>query len=856
MVLIIGGYMTQEELDEELLRAVIINDINKAHDLIIQGGNVNYKNIIDFTPLFCSRTLEMFRLLLENGADIRYRNGSGETLLHHAFSLEMLNILIENGLNPNQVDVNGSTPLHTARSAEIVTALIQAGANPNQVDKNGLTPLHTARSEEVIIALIQAGANPNQGDIFGSTLLHTAQSTKVITALIQAGANPNQGNIFGLTPLHTARSAEVITALIQAGANPNQGDKNGLTLLHTAQSAELITALIQAGANPNQGDIIGLTPLHTAPSVMIANVLLENGANPNKRADDGRTPLFFARDSLIVQALIDKGANVNQRDNYGNTALHQVRSLNIAKTLIENGINCNIPNNEGYTPLDMIQDEQIRQYLIEHGAKPGTPDQVKRQIENVNVDQLPIPTGPEYGHSAAPVADDEIRAFVNNDINIQPDTDASRTTMFNALKEVCRTPTGCIFFRATRANVNQMRRQNPHYRLDVTLSADTNVDYFGCVKHNDKNRVYIQVNKIQNSYSTEGEVNFEIGSTFLHEAMHVRQFQNIRIRENNKTIIDAPTSAFTRQMALESPYPEIRRRESISETERRAYERVVGLKSNGSYNAEYAQRFSAHLHGIYTEEFLTRLASTPIVNYGTIKRQMCYLLDDIHNRLLCHVSNAPTDTSNADLERRFGLHFSNTDIVQNQVLNALTPLAARVYNNLNPDQRRNLLNVATTTRYGYNPQYLSENLFPVGSANREIAEAYLKTAKDINDSLINLANYSNQIHDNPNNVQILRESAKIRRYLNEEYGIFISITNVLGERVADVTNMTNEHSSSTIEGILRQNEQNSTLIDIDAGQNHTGTYNPTLAQNSESNITTDNVDYQTTNPLFRNNHIA
>ena len=852
--------MTQEELNVALIRAVRAGNLQQVEELYAQGADITQKDNEGWTPLHfaCrySNNRYIVSRLLARGADITQKNKGGATPLHLACcnaNLEVVICLLKKGSDITQKDNEGWTPLHFAcrygNNPDIVSRLLEQGADITQKDNEGWTPLHFAcryaNNPDVVRLLIEKGADITQKDTNGETPLHIAcryaNNPDVVRLLIEKGADITQKDTNGETPLHIAcrygNNPDVVRLLIEKGANPDQGDKNGWTSLHAAS----------------------LSGHHE-----IVRLLIEKGADITQKDMNGETPLFFVQDANIADFLIDKYADVNHQDNYGNTPLHQVSNIDMARILIKKGANVHIRNSAGFTPLETIRNEEVRAYLQDviagqrqesesennRTVNQSTTDSngsdvivVKNQVRHVNVNTLPIPRGPEYGYSAAPVTEEEIRDFCQNYINFEPNTEESREIMRRGLREVCRVPTGCMAFRATCANIQEQRKINSSHRMNVEFSK-FNSNSLGC--HYTKSRkIEIFMGKIQSLYSNQSIANFVIGETFLHEAMHDRQ----SIRDPNSTIQDAPTQALSRQLYLESPYDKLRTDHNIGREERSFYEQAVKLQENGAYTAETAQRYSAYMQSIYINEFMTKPEENPIVHYGFWVKKWSYMYSDIHNCLFCNSSGVPLADSYRDLQTRFDVILPQQDIVQNQIFRALQPLGEQVLAHCSRNQIQAIYNAIKMSE-----RDLDANLFSENTKQREIAINYLGSVIDIKDKFLQLANLSIQIYDNPNNSSAISSSIQIRRELREKYGIVISTHNQLGERVANTIDIVNKDSSSTIEGILRQNQEQGVGNNI---IENSSTNNCTLASNSGGNIT--NVEQIDLNMFINHdecNHIA
>ena len=97
-----------------------------------------------------TRSLGLFKLLVENRAEINTRKENGLTLLHYATmesSLEMVKFLAEKGAKIDTKDKDGFTPLHSDAkrgSLEIVKILVEKGAPIDVTNNNNETPFYLA----------------------------------------------------------------------------------------------------------------------------------------------------------------------------------------------------------------------------------------------------------------------------------------------------------------------------------------------------------------------------------------------------------------------------------------------------------------------------------------------------------------------------------------------------------------------------------------------------------------------------------------------------------------------------------------------------------------------------------------
>jgi hypothetical protein len=135
------------------------------------GSSVEPRGILEFTPLHSAAyygDLEMVQVLLEYGVDVNAKNDLGCTPLFctassliggHRNEHRVARFLIGHGADPNTRSVEGFTSLHLASEngrIELVRLLIELGANVEVKDDEGRTPLDFAsdRQREEIIKLL------------------------------------------------------------------------------------------------------------------------------------------------------------------------------------------------------------------------------------------------------------------------------------------------------------------------------------------------------------------------------------------------------------------------------------------------------------------------------------------------------------------------------------------------------------------------------------------------------------------------------------------------------------------------------------------------------------------------------
>jgi quinoprotein dehydrogenase-associated probable ABC transporter substrate-binding protein len=222
--------------DNELLDAVVADDIDRVHYLLAHGAHAD-------------------------AAD-----GEGLTALINATRFGFFDIaayLADHKADVNLGDRNHWTPLMWASwgdKPDIVGTLIRHGAKIDALDDDGLTPLAIASQNAKIKAaeaLVAAGADVNtpvaKGGYTPLMLASISGSTDLATSLIGHGAKVNAVNPGGVTALMIAVAANhpnLAELLLKSGADVNARSDDGRTALSIAQSDnnEALVKLLQEAA--------------------------------------------------------------------------------------------------------------------------------------------------------------------------------------------------------------------------------------------------------------------------------------------------------------------------------------------------------------------------------------------------------------------------------------------------------------------------------------------------------------------------------------------------------------------------------------------------------------------------------
>jgi uncharacterized protein len=196
------------ELNDDLITAVKIGDIEVVNKLIANGADVNVRDERGATALIIAsmngHAEVVTALLKKKGVKINAKDSAyGMTALMWASDngyAEIVKALLANkSVKVNvKCDYNDVTALMAASIhgyTEIVSALLARGANVNAKRNDGVTPLIFAAKNghaEVVAALLAKGANVNAKDnVFGWTALMRASQgdhAEVVNLLKNAGA--------------------------------------------------------------------------------------------------------------------------------------------------------------------------------------------------------------------------------------------------------------------------------------------------------------------------------------------------------------------------------------------------------------------------------------------------------------------------------------------------------------------------------------------------------------------------------------------------------------------------------------------------------------------------------------------
>ena len=323
---------SQSELNEKLLNAVEIGDLDEVKKLIEKGADVNQDVSYNYnllTEATADDNYEIAKILIDHGVNVNYQWGVDATALCFALNnknKELARYLVTNGAN---VDARCRFGTDTYTPIQIATLEKDSEMLNFLMNNDGDTDYSLDQDNSILQTAVEEG------------------SVEVLETLTSRGLDIKQKNKFGETLLFFARYQNVIYFLVEKGLDINAQDNYGNT------------PLLQAGENKDK--------------IAFNHLLIVEESNVNIKNQAGITALMYASlyfsDDYIFIKLIEKGAKINVQDNMGRTPLHfavQRNNLFATEFLIKNGADLNIKNNKNNTALDdalMYGNENIAKLL-------------------------------------------------------------------------------------------------------------------------------------------------------------------------------------------------------------------------------------------------------------------------------------------------------------------------------------------------------------------------------------------------------------------------------------------------------------------------------------------------------------
>ena len=264
-----ANFLTEDQINFELLNAAYEGDEKKVLKLLKLGANVNTRTNDGITPLMYSSQgayLSIVKILIFNGADVNAIPNDRTTALISAAKsnhIEIVEHLMLNNASINAIDFSYRSAFWYAVAYNnfiLSDMLIFNGANIEQKDSQGNTPLMvsvTNSDYDIIELLLSNGADVNNSDNEGFTSLMFASQIgelQLTQLLLNNGADILQKNKNGMDALSFAvknNHIKVVQLLIDSGADVNMEINPFQTPLSIAKiykNEEIIKLLKSSGA--------------------------------------------------------------------------------------------------------------------------------------------------------------------------------------------------------------------------------------------------------------------------------------------------------------------------------------------------------------------------------------------------------------------------------------------------------------------------------------------------------------------------------------------------------------------------------------------------------------------------------
>ncbi len=273
MILGSNYLLTAQEIDTDLINAIIDKDEKKVFYLLKSGSNPNSESFEGVTPLmYAAETGNYYitNLLLKNGADVNKIPNSNKTTALMAAAkknnVEIVELLLSYKADINTQDNKKNTPLiYTAyygypKMAEI---LCENGADISIKGNKGdaLQVASYFGDNEIIEVLFEKEVDVNTKDELGYTALMSASQKghlKTVKILTGKEAKLNEHNFDGFSALDLAVQnghKEVVEYLLEKGAEIGKGDKNNISTITIAETNDRqeIGKLISKSNKRNNG---------------------------------------------------------------------------------------------------------------------------------------------------------------------------------------------------------------------------------------------------------------------------------------------------------------------------------------------------------------------------------------------------------------------------------------------------------------------------------------------------------------------------------------------------------------------------------------------------------------------------
>lgn len=394
IVIFIGQHMTQEQLNEELIGAILVEDIPAgAQAALDKGADINAKSLKGSGGLMLALSRnkrKSFAFLIKKGVDVDAQDNLGESILMRLSrddKRDYLTYLLDNG-NPNLNLKNtlGVSALHYAcmySNEECAKMLLEKGADVHIKTIQNSTPILAAaqnHNKAIVEELIKRGANVHDLDYAKKNVLMNLVS------------NPAQT----MKPEELESMTAITTMLVDNQVDVNYKAPTGLTAIFAATmygQKAVVKQLLDAGASPDVTHNImtnsKISPLHITMEMgdaETAGFILEKVASQetamNTPNSEGNTPASYGYFHANTRQLtLDNKGDVNAvlhvQDQKIPVIAHIIQSGDEATfdAMVTRGVNLHFTDEE----FKMLQPLKL-------AISIGLPNMVEKVIKNGKLD--------------------------------------------------------------------------------------------------------------------------------------------------------------------------------------------------------------------------------------------------------------------------------------------------------------------------------------------------------------------------------------------------------------------------------------------------------------------------------------
>lgn len=221
-------WTSQQELNNDLLWAARLGNVEEMDDLIVKGAYVNYKDDHGYTPLYetvCKGDIKATQFLLSKGANPNARNYRNETPLFFARTPGLIKTLAEYKVNSLLENQEGNTAYELFfinKKLELIRAWLAAGLQRPRitvnVDKDDLKNVKRCITDMKKI----------EKQLFTAVAAGDIDQIKYLVK--EKGVNVNAANPQGITALMLGskiNNASTVRLLLSLGSDAEKNDYLG-----------------------------------------------------------------------------------------------------------------------------------------------------------------------------------------------------------------------------------------------------------------------------------------------------------------------------------------------------------------------------------------------------------------------------------------------------------------------------------------------------------------------------------------------------------------------------------------------------------------------------------------------------